>query len=55
MKNMELKKIVITNLNQMATSHNISTTTINGNSSINCLTEKRDFKLGLPSGFNLNP
>lgn len=55
MKNMNFIKIGITNHNKMATSHNISTLTTNGESSINCLTEKLDFKLGLPSGVYLSP
>lgn len=55
MINIKLKKIRITNLNQVATSHNISIITTNGKSSINCLTERMEFKSGIPTEVNLTP
>ena len=54
MKSMNLKQIIITNPNQMTTSHNISTLITNEISSVN-LTEKMDFKSGLPLGVHLSP
>lgn len=48
MGNMKWKKIGITNLNKVATSHIISTI-----STTSCIT--MDFKSGLPSGVNLSP